>query len=123
MTIRNLEAFIKSLWDWNCLAGCFGEENKYFSPTDIDGIVEKKGYFLLLETKNPGKEIPDGQKIMFDRLIRRGFTIIIIWGKPGEPEKIQQWPHKPRPANLEYLRMIVSAWYDNAISGAENILK
>ena len=66
MTIKNLEAFVENLWDWGFLDECF--PGTRIRVTDIDGLVERNGHFLLIEAKSPGKDIPTGQRILFDRL-------------------------------------------------------
>ena len=114
MTIRSLEKFNAALWDWGCLDGCFGQSR--ISPTDIDGIVEHRGRFLLLEAKGPKASVSRGQGIMFDHLMRTGiFTVFVIWGSPGAPVRGQLWPAKPRPCDLAGLRRVVSGWYAVAL--------
>jgi hypothetical protein len=41
MTINKLDAYVAGLWDWVCLDGCFGDTK--IRPTDIDGLVERRG--------------------------------------------------------------------------------
>jgi hypothetical protein len=114
MTINNPEQFCKSLWDWGCLDGCFGQTR--IKPTDIDGFVERKGHFLLFETKLPGADIPEGQWITFNQLLKTGkFSIIIVWGKPGIPEEIKVLTGKHernyKDIDLLKLRDVVSSWF------------
>lgn len=110
MTIRNLDAFVNALWDWGILDGCFGSSRIH--PTDIDGLIERKGRFLLLETKSPNKEIPKGQQVMFDHLIGLGcFTVIVLWGEPNRPDFIQIWGKDKKPTCLDDFRKLVSRWY------------
>jgi len=114
MSIQNLNAFINSMWDWAVLDGCFGTTK--IRPTDIDGLVERNGRFLLLEAKGVGKLVGRGQQKVFDQLQRTGvFTIIIVWGDPGKPNRIalltrHGTKHYER-ATIATLRMIVSNWY------------
>jgi len=113
MTLYNKDAFMRNLWDWGILDGCFGDS--HIRPTDVDGLVERNGKFLLLEAKSSGKEIPQGQQIMFNNLVKTGiFTVIIIWGQPDKPEKIQIWGVPPENATLEKFRSEVSDWYIEA---------
>ena len=113
MTIVNIKAFIASLWDWSVLDGCFGSPE--MRVTDIDGIIEVGGNYLMIETKFPGKEIPKGQRIMFDKLMENTennhFTVLLAWGRPGLPVKLQLWPDEPYDANLEEMRRVVRNWY------------
>ena len=81
MTIQNPIAFVNGLWDWGFLDRCFGNTN--IRVTDIDGMVERNGKFLLIETKQYGVDIPTGQRIMFDNWLALGQTLLVIWGKQG----------------------------------------
>jgi len=117
VTIRDDEKFMESLWDWACLNGCFGETR--ISPTDIDGFVERRGHYLVLETKLPGNNIPQGQRLTFDAMAKDGnHTIIVIWGKPGIPEKIKviTWTGEVviKPADIDTLRDLVGRWFNYA---------
>lgn len=116
MTIQDKEAYMAGVWDWAILDGCFGDTK--ISPTDIDGMAERKGKFLVLETKRVGASIPTGQQLTFNALRDTGlFTIIIIWGEQNKPEAIEILYPAPHPvkdkysANIEELRRVVSGWY------------
>uniref|UniRef100_A0A6H1ZA68 Putative single-stranded DNA-binding protein n=1 Tax=viral metagenome TaxID=1070528 RepID=A0A6H1ZA68_9ZZZZ len=114
MTIEDPETYCASLWNWECLNGCFGETS--IKPTDIDGFIERKGRFLIIETKLPRADIPQGQEITFKALLDTGhFTIMIIWGKPNEPEKIKVLAGTATktydPADIEKLREITKKWF------------
>jgi len=118
MTITNPQLYCESLWDWGVLDGCFGGRIK---PTDADGEVERHGRFLRFETKLPGTKVPQGQMITFHSLIATGvYTVVIIWGHPGKPEKITvMTPEKEmvfEDTTLEDLRNICKAWYEYANS-------
>jgi hypothetical protein len=121
MTINNPEAFCASLWDWGCLDGCFGETR--IKPTDLDGLIERHGKFLAIETKLPGVSIPQGQDIILRALAGTGyFTVLVVWGKPGVPERASLWhagnTHEYDTCNLARLRDIVSRWFRWADSSA-----
>ena len=114
MAIRNLEQFVNNIWNWDCLAGCFGSEKQ--KPTDVDGLIERRGNFLLLEAKSPGVELSQGQRILLDHLAKLpSFTIIVIWGRPGQPEKLrliyQGEAYDYPKADLDLLRKITKRWY------------
>jgi len=115
MTIKNPEEYLAGVWDWGILRGCFGETQ--VAPTDIDGLVERKGRFLLLEAKKPGVGLKTGQRITFEALLKTGvFTIVIVWGKTDAPEMIEIWTQRtrigPRESDLNRLRCVVSDWYE-----------
>ena len=56
--IRNADDYTASFWDWSIFNNCFGETT--IRMTDVDGMVERKGRFLILETKKPTAEVPPG---------------------------------------------------------------
>lgn len=118
MTIQNPQAFCEGLWDWAILDGCFGASK--IKPTDIDGLVERNGYFLFIESKNTGAAVPEGQKILHKRLANTGvFTVIILWGDAANnaPHSIQiihsAGETGIKNTDLEGFRSIVSRWYDS----------
>lgn len=119
MNIRNKFAHQNSFWDWSPLNECFGATN--IRVTDIDGFVERKGRFLVIETKKPGEEIPQGQSLTFAAMADTGlFTIIVIWGKHNAPEQIGVITRR-RDSNKHYqqgsvslLQKIVSEWFNYA---------
>ena len=119
MTIHDAELYMAGIWDWAILDGCFGETN--IKPTDIDGLVERNGKFLILETKQPGAQIPTGQHIMFRNFIKRqGDAVLVIWGKKNEPEAAQlysgQFPDGKyiKSITSESLRKFVATWFAKA---------
>jgi len=115
MTIRSIDRFVTSLWDWNILAGCFPRTCR---PTDIDGMVEIGGHYLVMEGKGRGVEIPVAQRRMFSSMAYHNrrlpglFAVIVFWGVPEARtvEQIQFWPSDPMPGNLDMLRDYVTAW-------------
>ena len=115
MTINDPEMFCKSLWDWSCLDGCFGQTK--IKPTDMDGYVERHGYFIGFETKLPNVPIPDGQNITFEKLVSSGYwTVLIAWGNPGNPIELElrtRWKTMHyQNTNLDKMRELVSKWFD-----------
>lgn len=114
MTIRDADKFMEGVWDWGILRGCFGESR--IEPSDLDGIAERRGKFLILETKRPGVSVPLGQQILFEAMRRTGLcTIFIVWGERNRPHRIQVMTrhkiHDPTPCDVEKLRSHVKAWY------------
>jgi hypothetical protein len=117
MTINNLDAFVGGLWDWSILDGCFGHTR--IKPTDVDGLVERNGWFLFLEAKGPKVPLKQGQKILLERLAENPHvTVIVIWGDKNNPEQIMLMNGKSepkiRPCDTEELRRVVSEWYQYA---------
>jgi len=111
MTIRNARTFMDNLWDWEILDGCFGKTT--MGVSDLDGIIERHGQFLVLETKSTGKSIPIGQVRIFEAMARmKNFTVLVVWGDPGYPNRMQEWPHKPHEADRSTLQQAVRDWYE-----------
>lgn len=114
MTIRDMKAFIDSLWDWEILDGCFGIGR--IRPSDLDGIVERNGHFLCFETKVLNTQVPLGQYLTLKALVKIGFfTVMIIWGPKDTPRRLAVWDRngevKPYDADLFELRRRVADWY------------
>lgn len=82
MTIHNPELFDKGIWDWGFLDRCFAPSR--IKVSDIDGITERNGKLLILETKARGVELKTGQLILFRQLVRAGNHVLIIWGYQDE---------------------------------------
>lgn len=114
MTIQNDEAFLAGLWDWAIVGRCFGGK---IVPTDIDGIVERNGHFLVIEAKSKDARVPNGQAIMFSRLTAlKEFTVVIVWGDKNNPVKMQVWGEEQKVATLEDFQKFCQNWYLNACS-------
>lgn len=65
-------------WQW-LIDGCKGTNIK---PMDIDAIIERKGCFLVVESKEINVPIPLGQMITLNRLWALGIvSTIFVWGK------------------------------------------
>lgn len=120
MTISNSEEYVASLWDWQVLDGCFGGGN--IKPSDIDGMVERNGHFLYLETKGINVALKLGQKIAIENRVKDGIsTCVVIWGNPGAPEHMQVFrpvfyasDEAPHACNLQDLRNFCQRWYNHA---------
>lgn len=119
MTIQRADLFLQGIWDWGVLRGCFG--NTKIEPTDIDGFVERKGRFLVLETKKSGVPVKTGQWWTFNSLVKTGyFTVIVVWGENGSPEEMQVLyplpllPSEKKKADLNDLRRVVAWWFQYA---------
>ena len=129
-TIKHREAFLKSpaagfdgVFDWSWTEGCFGEGK--ITPMDFDGVVERKGNFIVFETKNPGTPIPLGQMYTFESAYKLNcFTIVFIEGKE-RPESAMAWcqPGFNKSIKMKYYKPItdmvkfkgfISGWYDYA---------
>ncbi len=129
-TVKHPDAFIRSpaagfdgVFDWSWTNGCFGSGN--ITPMDFDGVIERKGNFLVMETKDIGVTVPHGQMITFDSAHKLGvFTILFIEGK-DKPKKVKAWfPNgdrweKHRPVDTAYMKKLCSRWYAYADSNPQ----
>jgi hypothetical protein len=81
VTIRDADQYLAGVWEWTALDRCFSDNIRV---SDLDGIVERAGYFLVIEGKKPGQDVPTGQMRMFEAMRQTGlFTIAIVWGEAG----------------------------------------
>lgn len=124
MTINNIDYYTDQLWDWGFLNECFGGSS--IKVSDIDGIVKRHGKFLVIECKSHNAEVPAGQAIMFNRMVRTGlFTVLVIWGDANRPERCRLLTKKGTVehsvANEWKIKQIVSNWYEYADSGRESL--
>jgi hypothetical protein len=56
-------------------------ENPAFTPSNVDGIAERNGHFLILEWKRPGEKVSEGQKRLLQALAANPrFMVVIIYG-------------------------------------------
>jgi len=126
--IRTAPEAFDGLFDWSWTQGCFGTKRdgtpSRITPMDIDAIIERKGHFLVFETKGIGVPVPDGQMYMLQAMYRRGrATILFIQGKIN-PEKAMVWCEEGFKsgkvmncfADTDRLRMheFVKSWYQHA---------
>ena len=107
--IRNGQAYEESFWDWAFLNECFGDTG--IRPTDIDGLIERKGHLLFLETKASGQPIPIGQQRTFNALCAKGSTVLVIWGPKNHAQKAQWWGYPIQPADNEKVKAWVREWF------------
>ena len=130
MTIKHPETFnnwppagFDGEFAWDFLLPSWSGTN--IEPMDIDAMVERRGHFLVFETKKDGKDVPLGQKITLTELWKRGFTTIIqVAGK--RPEEITGYALYPegefeygvqvgdkelKPVNYMGLAWVVRRWF------------
>jgi len=56
-------------------------KNPKFVPSNIDGICERNGHFLVLEWKRVGEKISKGQELLLKALAKTPkFMVVIIYG-------------------------------------------
>jgi len=119
--IRDVDKFLDKLWPWDWVNDCFGGKIR---PTDIDGTVERNGFFLYLEGKSIGQELPTGQEIYFKNLtykLGHGTVALILWARiVGDPIMFQMiYEGKVSPiknCTKEAIRIFCRKWYAHAES-------
>lgn len=118
MTIQNLDEYVANLWDWGFLNGCFAGTK--IRVSDLDGIVERNGEFLVLEAKSPDVPLKKGQRIMFEQMVKSGHhTVFVLWGTPSTPERICVFSSKhptgwEQTTSLVEAQRLVAAWFERA---------
>ena len=117
MNLKSIENFMAKFWDWTFLNKCFWPTT--IRVTDIDGFVERNDQFLFIETKDPGVDIPLGQQRLFDSVIRRGDSYMVIWGKQGHPPyrlffKSPTIVENNRNATEDDIQRTVTLWFKRA---------
>ena len=115
--IRDLYMFKEGIWDWTELNSCFAPTK--IKVTDADGLVERRGHFLLLEGKKMDIEIPLGQKILFEALSKvPKFTILMFWGNPPKDIRaFESWGELPYPltsCTIEEFKQFIKQWFKKA---------
>jgi len=75
--IRNL-ALRGVVWNWKPVADALPGR---CGVSDLDGVIERRGHFLILETKRPGEQLPVGQLIMLKALAALpNFLVLVVSG-------------------------------------------
>lgn len=113
MNIRDMDTYVSQIWDWSFLNDCFGETK--IRVTDVDGLIERNGHFLLIETKMPKQEIPVGQAILFEKFAREErHHVLIVWGYKNKPVAAQFWGRPVMDADEQSLKAIIRRWFKYA---------
>lgn len=127
-TIRNPERFLEAgaagfdgVFDWSWTHGCFGGK---ITPMDFDGVVERKGNFIIFETKDLNAPIPKGQLITLESAHKLGcITIMLIHGK-DKPERGEIWypggDIKKEFSGVDEAKALVGRWYEYANKNPTN---
>lgn len=59
--------------------------NPKFCPSNIDGIAERNGKFLVMEWKRPKENISEGQKRLLQVFAKTpNFTVVIVQGNTDD---------------------------------------
>ena len=117
------------LFDWDFLKPAFTGTKIDFM--DFDGVVERRGKFLLFETKDIGIPIPTGQRITLNALLKTGlWTVAHLEGKSHLDTRavtfytsnmeIQEGNHPKRitPCTPQYVLAKTRQWFKWACGGS-----
>lgn len=111
--LRSRERYAERAWDWEPLNGCFGGTR--IRVSDLDGIVERNGRFLVIEAKPINYRISGGQAMLFSRLAALpdlAFHVLVLYGEPPfDVEAMQIWPRDPKAATVADVQDFVSRWF------------
>jgi hypothetical protein len=107
------------LWDWTPFNDCFGDSGIRIS--DIDGIVERNGLFLMLDGKRVGRRgeraISNGQRRLYTQFANKGGHVLVFHGQPPiTVQWLRQWLPggefiQERACDLAGMRTVVAEWY------------
>ena len=68
------------------------ESNPAFVPSNVDGIAERNGYFLIMEWKRPKEKVSEGQKRLLKALAANPkFMVVVIIGDTDNGTNIQEF--------------------------------
>ena len=66
--------------------------NPHLVPSNVDGILERNGQFLILEWKRLGEKVSEGQRIMLQALASKpSFMVVIIYGNTDNETVIDSY--------------------------------
>jgi hypothetical protein len=66
--------------------------NPAFVPSNVDGICERKGKFLIMEWKRPNEKVSEGQKYLLKALASKDdFMVVIIYGNTDNSMVIDKY--------------------------------
>ena len=91
-------------------------------PSNVDGILERNGQFLILEWKRPGEKVSEGQRIMLQALAAKpSFMVVIIYGNTDNETVIDSYwlltpEGKPVKSGIgfESFKQFYRQWYELA---------
>lgn len=133
MAINNMQKFMEGVWNWDFISDVLPSKVKV---SDIDGVLEKNGWLLVLETKGEEVEkIPLGQYILYQNMVKSGTTtVLFLFGEKDKPKYYQlmcsnTWG-KPSSSvmftnkiecNQEVIKQWVKKWFNKASERKVNI--
>ena len=108
--IKDISRYVHEirLKSWGWLKGAFIRAN--ILPTDIDGLVEVNGKFLLFENKYVGAIMSQGQRLTLEKLVMNADFVVlrIDWDGAGRVVRFDRW------ANIKPMGTLEVRTYENA---------
>lgn len=117
--IRNPDDLKRSQWNFSFLNGHLNK-SETITPTDVDALLERNGFFFIFETKLPNGRVLDGQRICLERLAEKiDAPLLYIWGYDQKPEKLElywrgkttRYPVKGYSQGLKQICALVEWWW------------
>ena len=98
------------------------ESNPLFIPSNVDGIAERNGHFLIMEWKRDAEKVSEGQKRLLQALaFNPRFMVVIIYGNTDDGTVIDSyWLLTPegKPVKVgigfESFKEFYRQWYELA---------
>ena len=121
MLMRNPDA---AHTDYEDLLGLL-PSNPKFLPSNVDGIAERNGKFLVMEWKRPNEKISKGQEFLLKALAKTpNFVVIIIIGDTDNGMNIERFYYlQPIGKNvligtsMQEFKDYYTFWYEWANNG------
>ena len=115
---------------WDCdHDGCWKDKNQVklgvfdecfpgkIGFSDLDGVVEIDGHFLLIEWKYGNSELPEGQRIMFENMTRDDRWIVVIVNGNAEKMEVSSTQviakgriYQPEESSIGNLKLRCNQW-------------
>jgi len=119
--MKAMRSLVASHVDYGDFLGLI-PQNPQFCPSDLDGIAERNGHFLIMEWKRPGEKASEGQKRLLKALAANPkFMVVVIIGNTDNGTNIDEfWQYaadgKVFKAGIgfESFKSFYRLWYDYA---------
>ena len=118
MLMRNIFATHTDYCDFKGLIA----ENPNFVPSNVDGICERKGQFLVMEWKRPGEAVRKGQEYLLKAFAKLpNFIVLIIYGDTDNGTNVEKFYLVNQDgsctlagSNFAMLKEFYKNWYEMA---------
>jgi len=119
--MKAMRSLVASHVDYGDFKGLI-PQNPQFCPSDLDGIAERNGHFLIMEWKRPGEKASEGQKRLLQALAANPkFMVVVIIGNTDNGTNIQEyWQYASdgkvfkAGTGFESFKSFYRLWYDYA---------